>query len=70
MTTLTAPETFSDMIDSSSTEMKLALAKFFAKGGKVTRCGPRHAASAAPREHTGGLDRYQFRAYVRFSKGA
>ena len=41
---------------------------FLAKGRKVKLCWSSHAASAAPREHTGGLDRYQFRAFVRYSK--
>lgn len=41
---------------------------FLAKGRKVKVCWTAHAASAAPREHTSGLDRYQFRAFVRYSK--
>lgn len=57
MTTITQSPSLSAMI-----------AEFLQKGGEITRCGARHAASAAPREHTGGLDRYQFRAFVRYSK--
>lgn len=43
---------------------------FLAKGRKVKLCQSAYAISAAPSEHTGGLDRYQFRAFVRVAKGA
>jgi hypothetical protein len=44
------------------------VAAYLKKGRQITQCRAAHAATAAPREHTGGLDRYQFRAVVRFAR--